>query len=194
MRDVGDLIEAENLLNTSAFSIPAVASSLFPFIRGGTLSLAFLFRPIYLQNPFLLFFASLVKFGSICALSFPNPSVHIWTSSLYSFQATRPCFHCQCISFSHLSLTNRFSFSHASFLSPLLHFKYMGMKISCVLRKVSLKSYHLCSFSLSLRTAAQGISLINSLIKQNSTFLKFRVLTLLFARPIFLKITNSTRA
>jgi len=86
--------EENYLLSISAFSKSVVVISPFSFIREGTLSLAFLFWPMNLLNPYLLFFTSLPKFSSISVLSCLIPSLHIWIASLYSFQAIHPCFHC----------------------------------------------------------------------------------------------------
>jgi len=47
---------------------------------------------------------------------------------------------------------------------------------------------------MTLRTASEEISSNNSLNSPKFTILKFRVLTLLFSRPTFLKTTNPTRA
>jgi len=86
-----------------------------------------------------------------------------------------------------LSLTSKSLLTHASFLPFLLDFINWGMESSCELRKASLKCCQFCSIPLSLRTASQGISSKNNL---NFSLLKLRILTLLFSRPIFLKITN----
>ena len=68
--------KAKNLLSTSAFSMYEEDSASFSFIRGSTLSFAFLFCPVHLKNPFLLFFTSLAKFNSIYTLTFLTPSLH----------------------------------------------------------------------------------------------------------------------
>ena len=69
-----------------------------------------------------------------------------------------------------------------------------GIENSCSLRKAFLKRCHLCSVPLSLRRVSQGISPINLLNRWHFAFLKFSVLTLLSARPKFLKIMNPTWA
>ena len=62
------------------------------------------------------------------------------------------------------------------------------------LRRVSLKSCQLCSVPMPLRTCSQGIPLSSFLSSWKFALLKHRVLALLFARPAFFKITNSTKA
>ncbi|KAK4806259.1 LOW QUALITY PROTEIN: hypothetical protein QYF61_013403 [Mycteria americana] len=54
------------------------------------------------------------------------------------------------------------------------------------------KIFQLCSAPLSLRAVSQGFLLTNSLKSWKFAFLKFRVLTLLFACPISLRTVNST--
>lgn len=61
-------------------------------------------------------------------------------------------------------------------------------------RKGILRSSQLCSTSLYPRTASQEILSNNYLNSLKFDLTNFRVLTQLFARPTFLKITNSTRA
>lgn len=58
---------------------------------------------------------------------------------------------------------------------------------------VSFKSWKLYSVPVSLRTVSQGIPFSNSLSSWKLTLLKFRVLTLLIARPIFLNFINTIR-
>jgi len=76
----------------------------------------------------------------------------------------------------------------------MLNFFYWMMESCCALRRVSLKSCQLCSVPMPLRTVSQGIPSSNSLSSLKFALLKFRVLTLLFARLAFFKITNSFRA
>lgn len=102
-------------------------------------------------------------------------------------------FHCLCISFLSLSLISRSLISHVSYLSSLLVFLHIGRETSFALRKASLKSCQFCFALLSLRTAFHGTSSSNFLHSLKFAFLKFRILTLLFTRPIFLKITKSAR-
>ncbi|KAK4817094.1 hypothetical protein QYF61_027925 [Mycteria americana] len=148
--------EAKKLLSTSAFSSSIVT----------------VYQPCSLQgvHKTLLFFASLAKFSSSCALAFLTPSLHNWAASLYSSQGTCPCFHCLYISFLPFSLTSS----------------------SCTLWKASLKICQLCSAPLSLRAISQGVLLTNSFNSWKFAFLKFRVLTLLFAFPLPLRTANST--
>ena len=80
--------------STSAFCMSVDTSSPFSFIREGTHFFVYLFWPMYLWNPFLLFSTSLAKFSSICTLVFLIPSLHVWMVFLCSSQATDPCFHC----------------------------------------------------------------------------------------------------
>lgn len=68
------------------------------------------------------------------------------------------------------------------------------MESSSAVRKVSLKSCQFGFFLLSLRRVSQRISSNNSLNIWKLAILKFRLLTLIFARPIFLEIMNSTKA
>lgn len=63
--------ETKNWLSISAFSMSAI--SLFSLIY-----LVFLFWPVYLQNPLLLFFVFLFKFSYICSLVYLVPSLHIY--------------------------------------------------------------------------------------------------------------------
>jgi len=81
-------------------------------------------------------------------------------------------------------------FSHAFFLPSLLDFICWGMENSCAPSRLC---QH-CSFPFPLRTVLRRISSSNSLNNCNFTLLKFRVLTFLFASPVFLEITDSTRA
>lgn len=67
------------------------------------------------------------------------------------------------------------------------------MESSCACRKLSLQSFQLCSVPMPLRRVSQEIPSSSCLSSWNFSLLKFRVLTLLLARPAFLKITNSTR-
>ncbi|KAK4827891.1 hypothetical protein QYF61_022314 [Mycteria americana] len=128
--------EAKKLLSTSAFSSSIVTS-----------------LPVLLiTKPLLLFFASLAKFSSICALAFLTPSLHNRAGSVYFSQHTCPCFHCLCISFLPFSLTS----SHASPLPSFPDFLHLGIKSSWALWKASLKICQLCSAPLSLRAVSQG--------------------------------------
>ncbi|KAK4816284.1 hypothetical protein QYF61_014582 [Mycteria americana] len=91
------------------------------------------------RKPFLLFFASLAKFSSSCALAFLTPSLHKRAVSLYSSQVTCPCFHCLCSSFLLFSLTSRSQLSHAHLFPSLPDFLHLGTESSCTLWKASLK-------------------------------------------------------
>jgi len=117
----------------------------------------------------MLFFTSLTKFNSICALAFSVLSLHVRIASLYCSQATYPCFLCLCFSFFSLTFTGRSLLSHADILPPLLDFLCWGMESSCALRKVSLKSCQFCFVPMSLRTVSQGIS-SNNFFKQPGMF------------------------
>lgn len=64
---------------------------------------------------------------------------------------------------------------------------------SCALRTGFLKCCQLCTIHLNLRAGSQGISSNSSLNNLKFTLLRLRVLTLLFAMPIFLETMNSTR-
>lgn len=180
-------------MSTLAFCLSAVAAfSLLVYQRRYTL-FGLSFGLIYLYNPFLSFFTSLAKSSSISTLIFLISALHVPIALLYSSQAIHPQFHCLFISFVFLNLTSRFLLSHTVFLPSLLDL-HMGMETTQVLRKVSLKFYQLCSVLLSLQTTSQEISSNNSSNSWKFPLLKFRVLSLLFVRPVFLKMTNTTRA
>jgi len=116
-------------------------------------------------------------------------------TSLQSFSsAVHPCFCCLCISFLSLSLTSKPLLNHAGFLPPLTGFWNMEMESSFDLRRMSLKSCQLYFTLLSIKAAFRGIPSNNSLSSWKFTLLRFRVVTLLFARPVAFKITDSTRA
>jgi len=149
---------------------------------------------MYLKKPFLLFFTSLTKFSSIYALTFLILSLHIQTTALNSSQDTHPCFHFLYISLFSLSLSCRSLLSHADQPPPLLSFFCWGIESSCAVRRLSLKSCQLCYVPVPSRTLSQEIPPCSSLSSQNFALLKFRVLTLLFATPALLQITNSTTA
>ncbi|KAK4810863.1 hypothetical protein QYF61_008835 [Mycteria americana] len=127
------------------------------------------------------------RFSSSWALAFLTPSLHNRAVSLYSSQVTRPCL---CSSLLLFSLTS----IHAGLFPSLPDFLHLGIKSSCALWKASLKICQLCSTPLSLRTVSQGVPLTNSLKSWKFAFLKFRVLTILFACPISLRTANSTNA
>lgn len=136
-------------------------------------SLAFLFWLMHLENPHLLFFTSLAKSHCICALALLS-HLQIWTRSLH---LSRP--HVSASTFLFLSLRSRpFSSDLTCFQSVFLDFLNTTIEDSCALRKVSLKSCQLLSSALSLTIICQGISPTSS-SSWNSTFPKFRVLTLL---------------
>lgn len=75
LRDVGSLMpvttEVENSFGTSAFCTSIVTSFPFLFIESA-LSLAFLFWPMYSQNPFFLFFISFIYFWLLFIFSWAN--------------------------------------------------------------------------------------------------------------------------
>lgn len=76
-------------------------------------------------------------------------------------------------------------------VSCLLWFLMLGNGEHLFSWMMTLKSCQFCCFPLSLRTVSQGISSDYYLNRWSFALLKFRVLTLLFTRPIFLDITNS---
>ena len=158
-----------------------------------TLSRCYFLMPYRLQV-FVSFLTSLAKFSSACALAILIPCLQVQMASLYFSHVTLPCFQSLYIPFFAFSLPSRSFLSHASFVPPLPAFLFRGTESSCALRKASLKSSQLSSTSLSLRTASHGILANNSLNSLKFTLPKYRVLTTLFARPTFLKITNLTRA
>ena len=118
--------EAKVLLSTPAFSISVVTRSLSH--HEGTISFVFLFWLSYLQKP-LLFFTSLKKFSSSCALSILIPSLHSQAVSLYSFRNPCPCLYCLCISLLCFSLTRRSLLGHSSLLPSLPYFLKMRIKL-----------------------------------------------------------------
>ena len=127
-------------------------------------------------------------------LGFLILSLHTQTTALYSSQDTQPCFHLLYLSPFSLSLSCRSLHSHGSRLPPLLDSFCWGIESHCALRRVSLKSCQLCSAPMPLWTVSQGIPLSSSLSSWKFALLKHKVLALLFARPTFFKITNSTTA
>ncbi|KAK4815922.1 LOW QUALITY PROTEIN: hypothetical protein QYF61_010179 [Mycteria americana] len=145
-------------------------------------------------KPLLLFFASLAKFSSSCALAFLTPSLHKRAASLYSSRVTCPCFHCLCSSLLLFSLTSMFRLSHAGLFPSMPDCLHMGTESSCALWRASLKICQLCSVPLSLRTASQGVLPTSSLKSGKFAFLKFRVLTIFLTCPISLRTVNSTNA
>ncbi|KAK4817028.1 hypothetical protein QYF61_026034 [Mycteria americana] len=142
-------------------------------------------QTVYPLNP------SLSNLDSSCTLAFLTPSLHNQITSLCSSQDTCPCFHCLCISFLPFTLT-RSRLIHAGLLPSFPDFLHLGIKSSCALWKTSLKICQLYSAPLSPRAVSQGALLTNSLKSKKFAFLKFRVLTLLFAYPICLRTVNST--
>lgn len=143
---------------------------------------------------FLLFFVSLAKLSSSCALAFFIPFLHIQAAPLCSSQAICPWFHCLCISFSCFNLTKMSLLSHADVLHSLPDCLHMGIESSCAPRKMCLKSRQLSSASSSLRAVSLEVPSCNSLNNWKFTLLKFKVLALLFTWPVALEIVNSSRA
>lgn len=84
------------------------------------------------------------------ALSFLTKSPHRWIVFLYSSPGTHSWFLCLRIFFFFSTLCRMSLLSHAGLelsLSKLIH---MGIKSSCAVRKMFLKSWQLCSASLFL--------------------------------------------
>jgi len=102
------------------------------------LSLVFFFWPMYLQNPFLIFFCISCQV-QFCDVTFLIPSMPIQITFLCSSQATDSCFHCQCISFLHLILTSSTLLSHANFLPSLLVFFLIENRELLLSKKLVLK-------------------------------------------------------
>jgi len=119
-----------------------------------------------------------VPIVSLGSLGFPAP-IHAHPDSISLFFAGHSILLPLPAHFLSLTPTSRDLPSHASFLPPLLDFLSWRLESSCTLRKVSLKSCHLCSVPLSLRTTSQGISPNYSLSTLKFALLKFRVLTAL---------------
>ena len=162
------------------------ASSPLPFMRGRTPSLACLLLPLY-----LVVFHIPCQVQLHLLLGFPKPiSTHMDNSPVFLPGHTTvfpPSIH-----FPLFSLSCRSLHSHNGRLPFLLDCFCWGMESRCALRRVSLKSCQLCSVPVPLRTVSQGIPLSSSLSSWMFALLKHRVLALLFARPTFFKITNST--
>jgi len=108
----------------------------------------------------------------------------MWTTSLYSSQATQPCFHFPNISLFSLSLSCRSLHSHAGCLPPPLNFCW-GTESSYVLRRVSLKSCQNCSVTVPSRIFSQGIPHSSSLSSQNFALMKFRSWHATFCHSFF---------
>ena len=103
-----------------------------------------------------------------------------------------PCSHHLCSSFLPSTFTSKSWLSNGVLFPSLPDFLLLGIKSSCALWKPSLKMCQLCSTPLSLRAVSLGFLLVNSLKSWNYAFLKFRVLTLLFAWPLSLRSVNTT--
>lgn len=96
------------------FSMKVVTSSAVLFVRRVLVfNKNFIFCPIHLQKPLLLFFASPAKFNSTSALAFMIPFIHIQATFLHSPEDTCSKFHRLCTSF--LS-SLYYSCKHASIL------------------------------------------------------------------------------
>ena len=113
---------------------------------------------------------------------------HCFTAAYDSIRARKML--PQSFSFFSLCFTWGSLLRHISFLPSLLDFICWGMENSCAPSRLC---QH-CSFPFPPRTVLRRISSSNSLNNCNFTLLKFMVLTFLFASPVFLEITDSTRA
>ena len=129
----------------------------------------------------------------LCLTTF-HISNHISLPQIGQAWIVHSCFHFLYISLFSLSLSCRSLHRHNGHLPPLLKFFSWGMENHCALRRVSLKSCQFCSVPMPSWTVSQGIPLSSSLSSRKFALLKHRVLALLFARPGFFKITNSTKA
>ncbi|KAK4828156.1 LOW QUALITY PROTEIN: hypothetical protein QYF61_024071, partial [Mycteria americana] len=131
----------------------------------------------------------LPSFFSSCALAFLTPSLHNQAASLYSSQDTCLCFHCLCISFLPFSLTSRSRLIHASLLPSLPDL--LHLELLCFMESI-FKDLLVLFCSFVPEGSCPGFLLTNSLKSWHFAFLKFRVLTLLFALPISLRTANAT--
>lgn len=171
--------EAKNSLSTSDFSISVF--SILPSRLPWPLFSAFLFQAMYIENSFLVFFTSLAKSHSICALVF---LIHLYTSNLYLCTLPRsPVL---------LPLAMYF-FLIPQFEKQILAQPYQFVSLSLWFSKhLSSKSCQLWSAFLSL--ISQGITFTNYLNSWKFAFPKFSIQSIFLARPMFLGIMNSTQA
>lgn len=154
-------------------------------------SLAFLFWPIRLEDYTSHLLPSPIISVPLLLLSHPYLSEPYPCTLYLSRPHVSASSGCAFLSYSSVWGADPCSSDHSGFPYALLDFLNIRMEGSCALWKVSLKSCQLLSATLSLRTVFQGILPTNSLSGWNSTLPKFRVLALLFARPVFLENPNS---
>lgn len=121
----------------SLFHVP---SSQFPvsFWRWPAFALVFLLSLVYLQKIFLWPLTTLARFISAAAMAFLTWLLDVQKITLYSSQATCPCFHPLQASFLCLNLSSSTLFLHADLL-PFLHdLHFIGMHHSWAWRRWSL--------------------------------------------------------
>lgn len=144
-----------------------------------------------MQKPFLFFFSPQSNSSSRWASTFLTPSPHNLLASLYSSQGTYPYFHENACAFSSHSPVR----PEAPVLLPSFpDFVQLGTKSSCSLRKASLEICQFCTSAFPLRTDFQGVLLANSLESWKLTFVKHRVLILLFVCLTSIRSVNYTIA
>lgn len=178
--------EVKKLLSTSAFSSAIVTRLMVGFIREWAFS-----DPCFLSDIAVEAFLCILD-SSCCALTSLTPSLHK-QSELYTLPR-RLVSTSTSFSFLPFSLTRRPWLNHTSLLSSFLNFVHMNIKSSCIPWKTSLSVCQLCSAPLSQKVVSQRVLLTDSLNNWNYTFVKFRMLTLLFTWCISLRTKNSNSA
>ena len=185
--------EAKPLLSISAFSMSEEASSLSLFIRGGTLSLIYLLLQGTCRTPSCYFSHPLPSSALLCLGFSDLISTHVDNIPIFFPGYTTllplpvpfplfPQFKLQVLAHTCQSPT-----SSAQFLLPgdgkLLHSQ-----------KGVFKELPALFCAHTVKDSFPGDPTQQFLESQKFALLKFKVLTILFARPAFLPITNSTRA
>lgn len=119
----------------------------------------------------------------------PNPIPTCPGSIAIYCQDVCPCFQCLCISFLLLNSVSCL-YSDAGFPPSLPDILHLGIERCCAQRKTFLKICQHFSAPMSLKAVPQGMQFF----KRVKAFLKSELSTLFLARPISLKVMNSTTA
>lgn len=135
------------------------------------------------------FSTSLAELIFTCALA-SLIHLHVQMAYLYSSQTTCLSFHCLYFSFIAPIFTSRSLLSHASSFLPAL---LADGEFLCSQNSI-LKEMPAFFLPMSPRRLSQAISFNTFLNSRKFPLLKFKVLTLFLSRPMFLKVTNPTRA